>query len=109
MTGSCFPPLPSSPLQVKSGPFSAPAKTPRDVEALTAYLSEHAPQAWTEVQVKAAVYQGLRVLAVKPPTSKPLDRIIASAAHTLEERFWVATLPQLVVRPFPKAKSAEEL
>jgi hypothetical protein len=63
---------------------------------LTAYLSEHVvPQAWTDEQVKAAVYQRLRALAIEPPTSQRLDRIIASAAHTFEGRFCTATLEQL--------------
>jgi hypothetical protein len=53
------------------------------------------PQAWTDEQVKAAVYQRLRALAIEPPTSERLDRIIASAAHTFEERFCAATLEQL--------------
>jgi len=70
--------------------------TLRDAEALTTYLSEHVvPQAWTDEQVKAAVYQRLRALAIEPPTSERLDRIIASAAHTFEEHFCAATLEQL--------------
>src|SRR5262249_37548806 len=67
--------------------------TLRDAEALTAYLSEHVvPQARTVEQVKAVVYQRLRALAIEPPTSVRLDRIIASAAHTFEERFCTAAL-----------------
>jgi hypothetical protein len=70
--------------------------TLRDAEALTVYLSEHVvPQAWTDEQVKAAVYQRLRALAIEPPSSERLDRIIASAAHTFEERFCTATFEQL--------------
>src|ERR1700730_9126424 len=70
--------------------------TLRDAEALTVYLSEHVvPQAWTDEQVKAAVYQRLRALAIEPPTAERRDRIIASAAHTFEERFCTATFEQL--------------
>jgi Domain of unknown function (DUF4158) len=70
--------------------------TLRDAEALTAYLSEHVvPQVWSDEQVKAELYQRLRALAIEPPTSERLDRIIASAAHTFEERFCTATLQQL--------------
>jgi Domain of unknown function (DUF4158) len=69
--------------------------TLRDAETLTAYLSEHVvPQAWSDEQVKAAAYQRLRALAIEPPTSERLDRIIASAAHTFEGRFCTATLEQ---------------
>lgn len=52
-------------------------------------------KAHTDEHVKAATYQRLRDLAIEPPTPERLDRIIASAAHTFEERFCAATLKQL--------------
>jgi hypothetical protein len=70
--------------------------TVRDTEALAAWLSEHVlPQAHADEHVKAAAYQRLRDLSIEPPTPGRLDRIIASAAHTFEERFCAATLEQL--------------
>lgn len=45
--------------------------------------------------MKAAAYQRLRDLAIEPPTPERLDRIIAAAGRSLEERFCAATLERL--------------
>jgi hypothetical protein len=64
-----------------------------DAEELAVWLSEHVlPQGHTDEHVNAAAYQRLRDLGIEPPTPDRLERVLASAFSTFEERFCTETV-----------------
>ncbi len=70
--------------------------TVADAEELSGWLAEHVlPRDQQPEHLRAAVYERCRLLHIEPPTEGRVDRLIASAARTHDDRFCRSVLDRL--------------